>query len=130
MSGYRFFLILVILIAVDYGVWLSWALPRIYTPVYISMGIPWKPNLLAAVLSWVCIAIGIYTFVPPSKSCQNTFILGCILGFVIYGTYDFTTLSVLSSYPWETGLLDIVWGTLLCGVTALLSRFILPTRYR
>lgn len=44
---------------------------------------------------------------------------GALLGLVAYGTYDFTNLSTLRNWPLALSLIDVAWGTVLTGVTAL-----------
>ncbi|MFP4313416.1 MAG: DUF2177 family protein, partial [Alphaproteobacteria bacterium] len=55
---------------------------------------------------------------------------GALLGLVAYGTYDFTNLSTLKDWPWQVSAVDIVWGTSLTALSAVLgffaSRAILP----
>ncbi|WP_420410164.1 DUF2177 family protein [Hoeflea sp.] len=40
-------------------------------------------------------------------------LLGAILGFAAYGTYDFTNLATLKNWPVAVTAVDIVWGTAL-----------------
>lgn len=53
---------------------------------------------------------------------------GAVMGFVIYGIYDFTCLAILKDWPVKMAFVDWAWGTVLCGssatLTVFLSRFI------
>ena len=44
-----------------------------------------------------------------------------ILGFVIYGTFDFTNLAVFSNYELFLGILDTFWGAILFSLTTYIS---------
>jgi uncharacterized membrane protein len=43
---------------------------------------------------------------------------GMIIGFMCYGTYEFTNLATLSDWSWQQVLIDTAWGTALTGVAA------------
>ena len=53
-----------------------------------------------------------------SGSLQDAFMLGAVLGFAAYGTYDITNLSTLKNWPLMMSLVDMVWGTLLTTAAA------------
>jgi uncharacterized membrane protein len=36
---------------------------------------------------------------------------GALLGFVVYGVYDFTNLATLRHYPVKLAIVDVAWGT-------------------
>lgn len=52
---------------------------------------------------------------------SQALIAGAFLGFLSYGTYEFTNLATLKAWTWSMVMLDLVWGTLLSGVTAWLG---------
>jgi uncharacterized membrane protein len=43
---------------------------------------------------------------------------GMLIGFMCYGTYEFTNLATLSDWSWQQVLIDTAWGTALTGVAA------------
>lgn len=43
---------------------------------------------------------------------------GAVLGAVAYGTYEFTNISTLKGWSWEMVATDVIWGTVLTGVSA------------
>lgn len=74
-------------------------------------------NIWAGLLAWFIIAVGVFIFaVNPSSSLVNSILLGALLGFVIYGVYDLTNLTFLLNYPKLFVIVDIAWGTFVCGV--------------
>ncbi|WP_371036859.1 MULTISPECIES: DUF2177 family protein [unclassified Rhodosalinus] len=43
---------------------------------------------------------------------------GAVLGFVAYGTYEFTNYAVLRDWHWTLVAVDLTWGTALTAVSA------------
>ncbi len=84
------------------------------------------PIWWAAVVVYVCIALGILFFVLPKA--QGDYFLafsgGVILGVVTYGIYDFTNYSILANWPWKITFIDFIWGMILCGLSSLFTTFI------
>lgn len=75
-------------------------------------------RVLAAVLTWLCISIGIVFFaLPKAVSWQTAVLFGAVFGFVLYAVYDLTNYAVLAQWPLRVVFVDIIWGTLLCAVT-------------
>ncbi|MEQ1770333.1 MAG: DUF2177 family protein [Devosia sp.] len=87
-----------------------------------------QPNLAVAGLFYLAFAAGIVYFaVNPalvSGNWSQAAIAGAILGFVAYGTYDFTNLSTLKDWTVSLALSDLVWGTVLTAVSATAGFFI------
>ncbi|MDF1609655.1 DUF2177 family protein [Hoeflea sp. YIM 152468] len=48
-----------------------------------------------------------------SGSLMEAVLLGAILGFAAYGTYDITNLATLKNWPLTMSLIDMAWGTAL-----------------
>jgi len=83
------------------------------------------PIWWAAVIVYICIAIGIISFVLPKAHGDYTLALswGIMLGVVTYGIYDFTNYSILANWPWKITLIDFIWGMSLCGLGSLFASF-------
>lgn len=72
-------------------------------------------NTYGAFLSYVCIIIGLlYYSVPLAKQHGKTFSsalrYGGLLGFVIYGVFNFTNMAIYKDYDMWTGMKDTLWG--------------------
>ena len=84
------------------------------------------PIWWAAMIVYVCIALGIIFFVLPKA--QGDYFLafsgGVMLGLVTYGIYDFTNYSILANWPWKITCIDFIWGMVLCGLNSLFAAFI------
>jgi len=73
--------------------------------------------IIFGILSYLTLALGIYYFGVK----QNSYLNAAILGFVVYGTYNFTNLAAIKNYEIKTGVIDIVWGTTLCFLVTAIS---------
>lgn len=87
-----------------------------------------KPNLGVAAVFYAVYVIGVIIFaVGPalkSGSWQTALIYGALFGFFCYATYDMTNLATLKGWPVTIVVVDVIWGTVLTGVSALLGYLI------
>jgi uncharacterized membrane protein len=85
-------------------------------------------NWTAAVFFYALYIGGIIYFaVYPHVKTDNwlTFLLnGALLGLICYATYDLTNMATLKNWPWRMVWIDIIWGMVLTGCTALASGLI------
>lgn len=81
-----------------------------------------------AIWIYVLIPLGVSLFVPPLVDLSRTqgshplvsaLTYGFIYGLILYGVYDLTNASLLKGWPAWVTVVDIAWGGLLCGATAL-----------
>jgi uncharacterized membrane protein len=120
---FAYFVTLVVFVAIDM-VWLMW----LARPIYLSeIGnlIRKQPNLVAALVFYLVFAGGLVFFsVMPglkSGSLMQGLALGAALGFVAYGTYDLTNLSVMNGFGFKIAMIDLVWGTCLSAITSVIA---------
>lgn len=87
-----------------------------------------KPNLIFASLFYIVYALGLMRFaVVPNIAANNfktTFVAAAIFGFFVYASYDLTNLALLKDWPLPLSLIDIIWGTLLSGISASVAKFV------
>jgi uncharacterized membrane protein len=85
-----------------------------------------SPRWGAAILVYLLIPLGVVLFVRPalagSSSLWVAFAWGAVFGLVLYGVYDLTNRSILEKWSLRMTVADILWGTLLCGTTALIMQ--------
>ncbi|MBV6649425.1 MULTISPECIES: DUF2177 family protein [Hoeflea] len=60
-----------------------------------------------------------------SGSLQDALLLGAILGFAAYGTYDITNMATLKNWPVTMSLVDMAWGTLLTAAASATGYWVL-----
>jgi uncharacterized membrane protein len=79
-------------------------------------------NWAAAILFYLLFIIGIVFFaVRPaleSQSPMRALVYGAMFGFFTYATYDLTNLATVKDWPVIVTIIDLVWGTVLCGAVA------------
>ena len=87
-----------------------------------------SPNWLVAIIFYACYIVGIYIFaVRPalvSGSVMTGLIYGALFGFFCYATYDFTNLATLKNWPTTMVYVDIIWGIVITGTTALIGSWV------
>ena len=76
----------------------------------------------AAGLVYFFIPLGISYFAcSGAKSRSMAFFRGALLGLVMYTIYEFTNLALIKNWPLEMALIDILWGPILCGLSAMVG---------
>ena len=76
-----------------------------------------KINIVPAALCYLLLVLGLYYFIiKQRKSVMDA----ALLGFVIYGVYEFTNKSIIKDWTYFTAVLDVTWGTILFGLTTYL----------
>ncbi len=84
----------------------------------------------SAIISYMLLLFGILALAvsrvrDPDENlrgtCGDALLWGSVLGVVVYGVYDFTTLALLKNYTIFTAVGDFCWGIVLCATTTLVS---------
>jgi uncharacterized membrane protein len=71
-------------------------------------------NYLGVLLCYIFLIFGInYFIIKPRKSIQDAFLLGLI----IYGVYETTTLTLFTNWSFLTVIMDTIWGGMLFALT-------------
>jgi uncharacterized membrane protein len=82
-------------------------------------------NWPAAILFYLVFIAGIVLFaVKPAieaASPMRALVYGAFFGFVAYATYDLTNHATVRDWPLIVTVVDLIWGTVLCGAVAWLS---------
>jgi uncharacterized membrane protein len=77
------------------------------------------PRWGAAVLVYLVIPAGLILFVRPMAADEGrltaALLRGALFGFILYGVYDFTNLATLEKWTIRMTVVDVAWGTTLCG---------------
>jgi uncharacterized membrane protein len=123
MTSYKaFFFIFILLVAIDY-LWTGLIAKKFYVEHLGSLARTlngsFSVNVWSAVAVYVVLAFGIVYFVLPRLLAMPStvaFLPGALFGLVVYACYDFTNYAILQSYPFTLCLVDILWGTVLCGI--------------
>ncbi len=89
-------------------------------------------NLMAENVKWVpalifytVYAIGVLLLVvlpaADESSLSQALLMGALLGFISYSTYDLSNMATIKNWPIRVVLADIIWGTILTAMVSLIS---------
>lgn len=88
------------------------------------------PRWAEALVVYLVIPAGIILFARPRVAATDSvavaLLWGALYGLVVYGTYDFTNRATLEKWSLQLALADVMWGTVLCGVTTAIVHWLLP----
>ena len=125
-----YLLTLIVFLGID-SIWLTQISPKIYHH-YIGWLLKDNFNMAAGLSFYLLFIAGlVYLVLIPAlknKSIKQAVLGGAILGLVSYATYDLTNLAVVKNWPAAISFIDMLWGTTLTAVTALVS-FKLSKKY-
>ncbi|MBB5609832.1 MULTISPECIES: DUF2177 family protein [unclassified Janthinobacterium] len=111
---------LCVLLLVD-GLWLGLLMGPMYAR-YLGDLLLEQPRWLPAILFYLLYALGLLVFaiVPGLRAGNWRMVarLAALLGLVAYGTYDLSNYSTLQGWPLPLTLIDIAWGAVLSGISA------------
>lgn len=108
--------------------WLGFAARGLYDR-HIGSLLREQVNWVAAILFYLIYIGGIQLFVlmpalEDGSGILRTAVMGGLLGFFAYCTFDLTSLALIRNWSVTIVLVDIVWGTLLTGGTSALALWI------
>jgi uncharacterized membrane protein len=104
------------------GIWLGLVARSFYVQQIGHLLRP-SPNFGVAGLFYLFYVVGVVVFaVLPAMAQQSwvtAVVLGALLGFIAYGTYDLTNLATLAGWPVLVSVVDMIWGAVLTATVAL-----------
>lgn len=100
-------------------IWLSTMGKHFYFPQLGNLLLP-SPNLWIAGAFYLAYLVGVVILVaaPAEGDVTKALLMGAVLGFVAYGTYDLTNLSTINGFKPAVAVVDMAWGTTLTAVSA------------
>lgn len=115
-----------IMLALD-AVWILLIMRKFYFDLIRNIqGEDLQFNFIAACLCYITLEFGLIYFVImriKKFDFMNILYLSVPYGLVTYGTYDFTSATVLKKFGLLTCLIDVLWGILLMSTTAICTIF-------
>lgn len=122
----NYVLTLVVFLIIDLA-WLGLIAKNLYQK-YLGSFLSDKVNWIAAIIFYLIYVVGISVFaIYPSynkNSALSAVLLGALLGFFAYATYDLTNLATLKSWPLTIVFIDIAWGIVLTASVSLCGFYI------
>jgi uncharacterized membrane protein len=82
-------------------------------------------NMVAGALFYLLFPVGLVIFaVSPGLTDPwwRAAVFGALFGFFAYATYDLTNLAILKDWPLGLSVMDIAWGSVVSGVSAVAGR--------
>lgn len=120
---YSYIITLITFLGID-SIWLTLIAPKFYQS-QIGGLMKKSPNLVAALIFYLLFVVGILYFVLlpnfENKSLVKIAISGALFGLITYATYDLTNLAVAKDWPLIVTIVDMIWGTVLSTVVAIIS---------
>ena len=86
-----------------------------------------KPIWSVIAVFYLLYSIGILYFsvLPADGSWTKALLLGMVLGFISYMTYDLVNYATLKDWPLVVVIIDILWGSFITGVAAVMGSIVL-----
>ena len=82
-------------------------------------------RIWSGLVVWFLMAITVSTYLSNVDTTHlNIFLYGMLIGFLIYGIYNFTNYATIKNYTIKTTLIDTLWGTILFGIVSLICSYI------
>ena len=104
--------------------WLGIAAREIYAQALGDLLRP-QAHLGAALLFYVMYVSFVVGFaVLSSVSTKQAAVRGAAMGFFAYATYELTNWAVITNWPPELIVVDVLWGTFLTGLIAFCGRLL------
>lgn len=105
-------------------IWLGIMNERFYKPALGHLMAD-SVNFIPALAFYLFYVVGVLALtVFPGYGDANlskTLLLSALLGFIAYGTYDFTNFATLKDWPLSIVLVDVVWGASVTTMTGLIG---------
>lgn len=80
------------------------------------------PNAVAAAIFYAAFCAGLVHFAVLDAVAKNSIAQaardGALIGLLAYGTYELTNMATLRDWTWRLVVIDMTWGTVLCGLAA------------
>ena len=86
--------------------------------------------IICMILIYLILSLCMYYFIFYPKlnmSYLHIFGKGTLFGFCIYSVYNLTNYATISEWGLKETVIDTTWGTILSGIIAILSTFILKS---
>lgn len=122
----------VVLLILD-GIWLGFVANRFYLEQLGGLARLKEDGRMdvmygAAAVVYILLIFGVVFFalpqVAPTSSWLVAFAWGSFFGLLVYGIYDMTNLATLARWPLVMSLVDMAWGSFLCGAATVALKFV------
>ena len=123
----QYFVALFTFLIID-GVWLTVVAKNFYAK-HLGYLMAKTPNLAAAGIFYLIYILGMVVLVLQPALAKGSIwqavLTGVLFGLCGYATYDLTNLATIKDWPILVTVVDLIWGTVLSGVVAGISYWVL-----
>lgn len=106
------------------SVWLGVISPGLYQE-YIGHLLAEEVNWPAAAIFYLVFIAGLVFFAVKPSLQHNSWKIalknGAFFGLVCYATYDLTNQATMRDWPIMITVIDVLWGTFICGISSMIS---------
>ena len=106
----------VIMILLD-SIYLSMSKNYFARQIQSIQGKQMRVLMLPVIITYCILVFGLYYFIIKQR---RSLVDAALLGFVIYGVYEFTNKSIITDWLYLTTFIDVTWGTILFVLTTYL----------
>jgi len=108
-----FITIAIVLLILDY-IYISTFSKHFKNQIYKVQKEPLEMNMNTTIMCYILLVSGLYYFIiSKNKSVKDAFLLGLL----VYGVYELTTISLLKNWEYKTVIIDTIWGGILFATT-------------
>ncbi|SHE32915.1 DUF2177 family protein [Alkalibacter saccharofermentans] len=111
-------------------IWLGVIAKNLYQR-YLGYLLAPEVNWTAAIVFYLLFVAGMVFFVinPALEKgdIMYAILAGGLFGFITYATYDLTNLATIRDWPLTITIIDLIWGTVLSGLTSTISFLVVKT---
>jgi uncharacterized membrane protein len=111
-------------------IWLGVIAKNLYQR-YLGYLLAPEVNWTAAIVFYLLFVAGMVFFVvnPALEKGDIVYAIlaGGFFGFITYATYDLTNLATIRDWPLTITIIDLIWGTVLSGLTSTISFLVVKT---
>jgi uncharacterized membrane protein len=119
--------VFLVMLSLD-AIWLGFIAKPLYQQA-IGHLMSEAPRIEIALLFYLIYALGLTVFgVWPQAQVAGLLSalgMGAAFGFFCYATYDLTNLATLKNWPLGISLIDLAWGTVVSGISAMAGKLAL-----
>lgn len=121
--------LLVVFFIIDI-VWLMLVLGSMFSKMVNKIqGKPMLLNPFAGMISYIMLAVGTYYFglrnIDKDQPLLSSIKTAGVFGLLSYGIFDFTNMAIFSDYELLTGIIDTIWGGIVCTLSMYISHKVL-----
>ena len=129
MQRIKLFLVVLVLFVVLDFLWLGFVVKDFNLLQLAQIGRiengDFQLNYSAAAIAYILMALAVQFYVLPQVKMHDrlakVFLIGALLGLIVYGVFDMTNLAILRNYPIEFVVADMAWGTVVFGLVSVIT---------